>query len=106
MDKNEILEKSRKENSKQDEYAKDVNKKCSMIGMIASAVVCFALTTIEPLFGREINDGYGVILTTINLSMWLYKGIKLKDKHYIITAMIWLLATILTVVNYVMDLIG
>lgn len=27
MDKNEILEKSRKENSKQDEYTQDVNKK-------------------------------------------------------------------------------
>ena len=106
MDKNEILEKSRKENSKQDEFAKDVNKKCSMIGMISVAIVCFSLLTIEPLFGKEINEGYGVILTTVNVSMWLYKGIKLKDKHYIIISMIWLLATIFSVVNYVMNLMG
>ena len=106
MDKNEILEKSRKENSKQDEYAKDVNKKCSMIGMIAVAAVCVILMVLEMAFDKEINPGYMVILTTVNCSMWFYKGIKLKDRQNIIISIIWLIALIFNAVNYIMDLAG
>lgn len=106
MDKNEILEKSRKENSKQDEYAKDVNKKCSMIGMISVAVVCLVLMLLETAFGKEINPGYIVILTAVNCSMWFYKGIKLKDRQNIIISIVWLLALIFNAVNYIMDLLG
>ena len=106
MDKNEILEKSRKENSKQDEYAKDVNKKCSMIGMIAVAVVCLLLMILETAFGKEINPGYMVILTSVNFVMYLFKAIKFKDKGFVIAAIIWLMATIFDTANYFMGLIG
>lgn len=53
MDKNEILEKSRKENSKQDEYTQDVNKKSSVVGVISVAAVCFTLMMTEIFLKRE-----------------------------------------------------
>ena len=106
MNKNEILEKSRKENSKQDEYTQDVNKKSSVVGVISVAAVCFTLMMTEIFFEKGNGKGYLIILTSANLTIWLYKGIKLKDRHYIIISMIWLIAVVFSVVNYIMDLIG
>ncbi len=106
MDKNEILEKSRKENSKQDEYTQDVNKKSSLVGVISVAAVSVTLMMTEIFFEKGNGKGYLVILISVNLAIWLYKGIKLKDMHYIIISMIWLIAGVFSVVNYIMDLIG
>lgn len=106
MDKNEILEKSRKEYSKEDEYAKDVNKKCSRIGMISVAAVCLVLMILDAVFDKGNYSGYMVIMTTVNFSMFLYKGIKLKDKQDIVISIIWLIVAIYNMVNYILNLIG
>ena len=58
MDKNEILEKSRKENSKQDEYTQDVNKKSSLVGVISVAAVCVTLMMTEIFFEKGNGKGY------------------------------------------------
>lgn len=106
MDKNEILEKSRKENSKEDEYNKDINKKSFGVAMLSSAVICFTLMMVEIFLDKGNGRGYLVILTAINVSTWMYKGIKLKNKQNIGISMIWLISFIASVVNYAMGLAG
>ncbi|MCI9641186.1 MAG: hypothetical protein HFJ98_00100 [Eubacterium sp.] len=106
MDKNEILEKSRKENGKQDEYNKDVNKKSAFVAMVSSAAVCFTLMMVEIFLDKGNGSGYLVILTSINVTTWMYKGIKLRDKHYIFISIVWLIAMLASAFNYAMNLAG
>lgn len=106
MNKDEILAKSRSENKKQDEYQSEVNKISMRVGMLTVAAVCVILMAVEYFVYGECSPGYIVIITVVNAALNLYKGIKLKDKTFIIGGIIWSAATVIDVVNYIMKLVG
>lgn len=106
MDKNEILEKSRNENKKQDEYQSEVNKTSMRVGMLTVVAICVILMAVEYFVYGECSPGYIVIITVVNAVLNLYKGIKLKDKPFIISGLIWSAATVIDVVNYIMKLVS
>lgn len=106
MNKDEILAKSRSENKKQDEYYAEVNKSSMRVGMLTVVAVCVILMAVEYFVYGECNLGYIVIITVVNAALNLYKGIKLKDKAFIISGLIWSVATVIDVANYIMKLVG
>lgn len=106
MNKDEVLEKSRNENKNQDEFYAEVNKSSMRVGMLAVVVVCLLLMVVEYFVYGECNNGYIVIITAVNAALNLYKGIKLKDKSFIISGIIWLLVTVIDTANYIMNLVG
>lgn len=106
MDKNEILAKSRKENSKQDEFYAQVNKSAVRLGLITVVIICLVLMITEYAVYGKLNSGYIVIMTAVNATVYLYQGIKLKDKAFITAGAVWLFVTIMDVVNYIIALVG
>lgn len=83
MDKNEVLEKSRNENKKGDEYEKNVTTTGLRIAVIVTAIVCFIL--------YSANDGdvsYWLIIVVMEFVLSLYKAIKLKTKYNIISTIV------------------
>lgn len=106
MNKDEILAKSRNENKKQDEYYAEVNKLSLRVGMLAVVAVCIILMAVEYFVYGECNSGYVVIITVVNAALNLYKGIKLKDKAFIISGILWSVATVIDVTNYIMKMVG
>lgn len=106
MDKNEILEKSRQENKKQDEYYAEINKSGLRVGMIAVVIVCLALMIIEYAVKGDLESGYIVIITAVNAVINFYKGIRLKDKAYIIMGILWSGVTVLDTAKYIFQLVG
>lgn len=62
MDKEEILEKSRKENKNQDIYEKDVIIQGNRYACIAAAVFATVFFVVQILIGRGMNYGlYAVV---------------------------------------------
>ncbi len=106
MDKDEILAMSRNENKKQDEYYAEVNKSGLRVGMLSVVIVCFALMIVEYTVYGNIDTGYIVIITVVNAVINLYKGIKLKDKAFIIAGILWSVVTVIDTANYIIQLVG
>lgn len=106
MDKKEILEKSRSENKKQDEYQAEVNKSGLRVGMLSVVIVCLVLMIAEYAVYDNLDTGYIVIITVVNAVMNLYQGIKLKDKTFIVAGVLWSVVTVIDVANYIIHLVG
>lgn len=106
MDKKEILEKSRSENKKQDEYQAEVNKSGLRVGMLSVVIVCLVLMIVEYAIYDNLDTGYIVIITVVNAVMYLYQGIKLKDKTFISAGVLWSIVTVIDVANYIIHLVG
>lgn len=106
MERDEILAKSRSENKKQDEFYADAYKSSFRVGMLTVAAVCVLLMVVEHFVYGECNNGYIVIITAANAAVNLYKGIRLKDKNFIISGIVWSIATVIYTANYVMNLVS
>ena len=79
MDKNTILEKSRKENQKGDERYLQVYRQSAQLGMSVGILVCGLLN----LLFMVLTDQYFVIMyvtNTVMLSMWLATYVSLAAK--------------------------
>ena len=98
MNKEEILAKSREENKDKDLYAIEVMKKGSYIDILTAIITISILFVTEILVCGSTNYGLWAILTAINSSSNLYRGIKLKEKSKIIMGIIWAVATILLMI--------
>ena len=106
MDKNEILEKSRKENNGKDEYHIALNKSVAKVGFITFGVLCIILITVEDVLLGNFNPAYTVLLSAVNFTIWFYKGIKLKDKTLIVFSIILFIVMVWSIAKYVMNLVG
>ena len=106
MDKNEILEKSRRENNGKDEYHIALSKSVAKVGFITFCVLCIILIAVEDVFLGNINPAYTLLLSTVNFTIWFYKGIKLKDKTLVVFSIILFIAMVLSIGKYVMSLVG
>lgn len=69
-----------------------------MIGLIT---VCVVLMFVE-LVVEKVS--YGLIISAVNLVMWGYKGIKLRDKHYLLIAALFVFVSVTICVSYFIDL--
>lgn len=100
MDKNEILEKSRQENSKIDEFEKDINVKSARIALIVAAILLGIFIFIEE------NNSYLIILDAMCGALWSYKACKLQKKSDIILAVVWIVIFVLNFAVYIADKCG
>lgn len=106
MDKEEILEKSRKENKNQDLYEKDVVKTSSLIGALVTAVLCAAFTIFELCIGAKGAMGFEAIIFTLLAAQFIYKAAKLKRKHEIACAVMYTLSAACFTVAYIISMVS
>ncbi|MBR6624191.1 MAG: hypothetical protein IKK91_09910 [Ruminococcus sp.] len=86
MTKDEILEKSRQENKERDLYKLSVESNAGRIGIIVMYVVVAILTIVHFIVTKKFNRMLWIIALTVDLSMDIYKGVKLKDKGWLAVA--------------------
>ena len=102
MKKEEILETSRNENKKRDEYEIRVDNKATTYAALAMLVLTSVFFIYEIVTGKGQNYSLYSILAIFNTIVYGYKGIKLEKnrKLNIVTSVIWGLLTIVLVLEY------
>ncbi|MBO5343827.1 MAG: hypothetical protein J6A57_05215 [Ruminococcus sp.] len=100
MDKEKILEMSRKENMNVDLYELEI------IGGTIAGILCFAPYLAEEIItGNKNSSLWGIFCTFIAVDS-LYKGIKLKKKSSIIFGVVWLCIAIVSVTKAVITFVN
>ena len=102
MKKEEILERSRKENKKKDLQEIEVELKASQYAGIAMILLAFVFFAYEIATGKGTNPALYSIITIYSFIMYGYRGIKIEKyrKLNIITSIIWGLLSLLLILNY------
>lgn len=106
MNKNEILEKSRKEHKNQDPYEKEVVRFAGIGGTIAAISMCSILVYMEIFLGDGNSSGFQSILMATLTGEFLARGIKSKRIWEIVAGLISACASIFCLVAYIDNLIG
>ena len=107
MNKEEILQASRKENKNKDIYELEVINKGQRIGGLIAISAAFALLILERvILDIGTNYGYFCIIMSAGAGLWIYKAVKLKRKHEILLAVLWSVMGIYSAVMVVLSFIG
>lgn len=105
MKKEEILEKSRKENKNKDLQEIEIERKSAVIVAISIAVLSIVFYALEIAIKGTTNYGLYSFICIYNTIVFGYKGIKMKNKANIFAGIIWLLLTGLCIFLYIDNLI-
>ena len=89
MDKNKILEMSRKENEKNDPFELEVAGKANNCAGLGMAIVVFILYVTIILARGEQDYGIWSIMAISMAVRYLYTGIKLKKKDQLGLGVLW-----------------
>ena len=88
MDKDEILERSRKENRDMDLVEQEVFHRASQIALGVSLAVC-ALISILSAFGGSMNCSVWVVQFSMLSAIMLVKFAKLKRRHELVVGLLY-----------------
>jgi hypothetical protein len=105
MNKDEILQKSRKENKDKDIFEKEVLKEAGNAAAITAAILSALFFAIQIFAGGGMNYGFWAIVFSIQAAGFTVKAIRLKRKHEIVMAILYILITLLASVSFIYDLI-
>lgn len=97
MNKEEILEKSRKEHQNQDIVVKEAEVKAGNIGAIAGVILCGVLYMIQLFAGGGCNWGLWAIVTCVHGASCLAKGKALQSTTQIVRGICYILATLILI---------
>ena len=102
MKKEEILEKSKKDNKNKDMYCIQVEAKGANYAGITMLILAFIYYTYEIMQGKGSNPALYSIITIYNAVLYGYKAVKIKDKRglWIDTSVIWVLLTVMLILSY------
>ena len=89
MNKEEILEASRRENKNQDVVEAEVIKQASQIAYLIGCMMCGVICLIQVIFTDTMNWGCWVVNFSILGTVFLFKSIKLKKRHEIILTILY-----------------
>lgn len=99
MKKEEILEKSRKDNEQGDEREEQVSFHSFGFGIVIVAILCIAFSIIKAVQGERCYE-FGVIIFGYLSASNFYQFSRLKNKKVLISAIATLIVSILGIVAY------
>ena len=94
MNKEQILEQSRREHKDQDLYEEEVLKSASNLAAISASVLAVIFFVVQLIVGLGRNYGLFAIVFSILASVFVVKAIKRKKKHEIFVAVMYILLTL------------
>lgn len=107
MKKEEILQASRNENRNKDIFELEVIGKGQRIGGLIGLIIAFALMIAERIILEDgTNYGYFLIILSAAAGLFIYKAVKLKKKHEILIAAIYIIMSIYAAVMVILGFIG
>ncbi len=86
MNKEEILEKSRKENKNQDVYGQEVLKQASRSAVVVQMVLATIFFVVQIFSGKGINWGLWALVFSANMTIYWVKYIKFRCKRELVMA--------------------
>ncbi|MCM1328544.1 MAG: DUF6442 family protein [Ruminococcus sp.] len=89
MNKDEILEKSKKENQSADPYTIEVHKKGFSLGVSSATIVSSILMLIRIFKENTVDLSIMAMIFVLNAVMYTYAAVKLKEKKTVGGAIIF-----------------
>lgn len=105
MNKEEILAKSRMENRNKDIYEKEILKLGGNAGAIAAIILATIFFIVQIVVGEGMNYGLYAIVFSVLGASFTVKAIKLKRKHEIAVAIVYIILTLLLSIAHIYNLI-
>lgn len=105
MEKDQILEKSRKENKNQDIYEKEILKEGRNIGAATAGILATIFFVIQILTGGGINYGLYAVVFSIPAAAFTVKAFRMKKKHEIFIAAIYIIFVLLLSASHIYNLV-
>ena len=90
MDKDEILERSRKENKDRDFVGEEVTNKANSIAFSVGMLVCALLSVLHAIFQDSPDYSAWVVMWAILSSVFLFKYHRLRKRHELVLGLIYL----------------
>lgn len=102
MKREEILEKSRKENKNKDMYEIEIENKAVKLAAIIMIILATIYYCYEIFSGKGENYSYYSLIAVYCAILFGYKAIKLKRRRklHIFCSLIWSIVTIITIIKY------
>ena len=106
MNRDQILEKSRKENKNQDVYEKEVQKEGGNIGAIVAAILATIFFAVQIFLGEGMNYGLYAVVFSIPGTGFIIKSIRLRKKHEIAVAICYVIIVLMFSCAHIQQLIA
>ena len=106
MDKDEILERSRKEHKDRDFVEDEALAQASKIAISVGAVVCGLLTIIQSVSQNRVDFGLWTVMFSILATTMLVKFVRLHKRHELIVGLSYLACAIFFFLWYLRDVLG
>lgn len=102
MDKEEILEESRKENKKKDVYEIEVENKGSKYAALAMLILITVYYIFEIVTGKGSNPALYSVIAIFGAIVYGYKAIKIEKNRglHIFTSVLWAIVTFTLILEY------
>ena len=106
MNKEEILERSRKENKNQDVFEKDIIIKSNRYACIASAILATLFLVVQIFTGGGINYGLYAVVFSMPMAGFWFKYLMLHKKHELLVAICYTAGVFLFAAAHIDNLVS
>lgn len=106
MNREEILERSRKENKNQDIYEKEIIIQGNRYACIAAAVLATVFFVIQIFTGGGMNYGLYAVVFSMPIAGFWRKYNKMHKKHELLVAICYTIGVLLFSVAHIYELIS
>ena len=106
MDKDEILERSRKEHKDRDFVEDEALAQASKLAIWVGTLVCGLLTVMHAVFQKRMDNSTWTVMFSILATTLLVKFSRLRKRHELIGGLSYLVLAIFFFVRYLLDLLG
>ena len=100
MDKDEILERSRKEHKDMDFVELEAISKANMAANTVGVVVCGILTLLHAIIRDGIDTSAWTVMFSIMSTIMLVKYVKLRRRHELVVGLFYLVSAICFFLGY------
>lgn len=106
MEREELLEQSRKQNKNVDLYEQQVIAKGGNIGFSIGVFLAALFYAVENIVTGKPNFGVIAVWTAMEAGMFIYKYVKLKKSHELVFAIIFTLCSLAFIAFEILTLTG
>ena len=106
MDKDEILERSRKEHKDRDFVEDEALSKANGVALSVGVILCALLSVLHSIFKDSVDYGVWTVMFGIMSTVMLTKFTRLRRRHELLLGLGYLALAIFFFVFYLRDVLG
>ena len=106
MNREEVLERSRQENRKQDEMARDALARAGKLACAVGGLMCGLIIVLEAIFADRVNPAVWAVYLSMTGTMLTVKYARLKKKHDLVFGIAQLALAAAFLVMFIIQLKG